>query len=399
MATDLERLIVTVEANTRQFTRAMNELRSNSNRAMNDVENVFTRAGERMGIKFGQSFRRGIGSFLTLGFIKDALEAAAAENDPAAQHALDTWNDFWKQLKIGAVQGGEAVAGAINNAGKAMDRALGLKIGPSLMHPSTGELTSGVAKQINDRILGDPQAATSELNTYLDALGKLTTYVNKISPGGTGTTKRLLQPFQRPDMPPTVQGPQVAVYNRLQDELNLLGKTNEEQAIYNNLKAAGVTGNSEWGTSITALTSKLEEQKNLLASIKEVNDGLEASTKTFAEGLLEGQSAAESLNAALRQLASTLLDMALHSLFNPGGTPLLQTLFGGITGSLGSSGSLGGRSGSYSPQTVINVQGSVDQKTLAAMSGMIQRNNVRQNQELQRTWGNRAARYAALRGP
>jgi hypothetical protein len=66
--------------------------------------------------------------------------------------------------------------------------------------------------------------------------------------------------------------------------------------------------------------------------------------------------------------------------------------------SLGSSGSVGN---SAAPQfnTNINVAGSVDQKTLAAMNGMIARNNARQNAELQRTWGNRQARYAALRGP
>jgi hypothetical protein len=372
----------------------MNALSGETDRAMREVETVFTRAGERMAINFGQAFRRGIGGFLTLRFIKDALETAAAENDPAAQHALDTWNDFWKQLKIGAVQGGEAVAGAINNAGKAMDRALGIKLGEPQMALR--------GKEIQDRILIQPedaQAATSELNTYLDSLGKVTTYVNKISAGGAGVTRRLLQPLQRADMPATAQGPQVQVYNRLQDELILLGKTNQEQAIYNNLKAAGVTADSQWGASISALTSKLEEQKSLLASIKEVNDGLEASTKTFAEGLLEGQSAAESLNAALRQLASTLLDMALHSLFNPGGTPLLQNLVSGFGGSLGAGGSLGGRSSSFSPNTVINVQGSIDQKTVGVLNGMIQRNNVRQNQELQRTWGNRQARYAALRGP
>jgi hypothetical protein len=58
-----------------------------------------------------------------------------------------------------------------------------------------------------------------------------------------------------------------------------------------------------------------------------------------------------------------------------------------------------GNRGAPQFHTAINIQGSVDQKTLGAMKGMIERNNVRQNQELQRTWGNRQARYAALRGP
>src|SRR5580765_1863032 len=99
--------------------------------------------------------------------------------------------------------------------------------------------------------------------------------------------------------------------------------------------------------------------------------------------------------------------MAFKSLFNPGGTPLLQQIFGGSLGipsgstgstasvsntSLGGSGRMGGGF-NVSQHTAINVQGSVDQKTLGTMRGMIERNNVRQNQELQRTWGNRQARY------
>jgi hypothetical protein len=53
----------------------------------------------------------------------------------------------------------------------------------------------------------------------------------------------------------------------------------------------------------------------------------------------------------------------------------------------------------YSPHTSLIVQGSMDQKVVGVVSAMIQRNNIRQNQELQRNWGNMQSRYASLRGP
>jgi hypothetical protein len=419
MATDLERLIVSIEANTKQFERAMRSLERTTDQAMRGVEGsirtstvrqeaLFVEFGTRVGQRFGQAFRRGLGAFIGLGIIKDALKVAADANDLEAQHALDVWDESLRQAKIKSVKAGEDIAAGLNKAADALGN---IKIigDPEVTDiqkriDKYHELTDGISETVmeveklssksQERLLpdADPSVAASSLKSFTD---NLTTYVNKIS----SLRGAMREDLAMPTGIPTPQGPQVEVYNRLQQELILLGKTNEEQAIYNNLKAAGVAADSQWGASITALTQKLEEQKSLLASIRELNDGLEESAKTFAQGLLEGQSAADSLNAALRSLANTLLDMALKSLFNPGGTPLLQTLFSGIGGSLGTGGSLGGRSGPFSPSTVINVQGSVDHKTLAAMSGMIQRNNARQNAELQRNWGNMQSRYASLRGP
>jgi hypothetical protein len=206
-----------------------------------------------------------------------------------------------------------------------------------------------------------------------------------------------------------------------------LGRTAEKQRVYNELKKAGVNKESEYGQAIALTTRQLYQEEQALRTVKELNDGLEESTKTFVQGLIDGQSAAESFSAALRKMADVLLDIALHNLFNPGGTPLLQGLFGkalglgqwsgGILGGggagagagaggslasvsqapLGGSSRMGGGAAQF--HTAINVQGSVDQRTLSAMNGMIQRNNQRQNQELQRNWGNMQSRYASLRGP
>jgi hypothetical protein len=199
-----------------------------------------------------------------------------------------------------------------------------------------------------------------------------------------------------------------------------LGRTAEEQQVYNELKKAGVNLQSEYGQAIEITARRLYEEEQQVKALKEANDGLEASSKTFIQGLIDGQSAAESFTAALRKMADVLLDMALKGLFNPGGTPLLQTLFGGALGlgqwgggvlpgssgatasvsntSLGASGRMGGAM-VYNAPVNFNVSGSIDQKTVGVLKGMLDRHAVKQNAELQRTWGNRQARYASLRGP
>jgi hypothetical protein len=232
--------------------------------------------------------------------------------------------------------------------------------------------------------------------------------------------------FSKP--PPIIPIPQekpslpgIELLKNLESQAASLGDTARAQEVLNNLRQAGMELDSEYAEKIAITTGKLYDQKQALASLNELNADLESSAKSFAQALLDGSSASEALNIALRNLASSLLDMAFKNLFNPGGTSLLQTIFGSFFNSapLGGAGagagagtstsvnntSLGGGSsrigGGFSVQqnTSINVSGSADQRTLAAMSGMIQRNNVKQHQELQRTWGNMQSRYASLRGP
>lgn len=428
MASDLERLIVTIEANTKQFERAMRSLDKSVDQGMRSVERsaesslrrqeaMFGQFGRRMGQKFDENFRRGLGAFLTLNFIKDALKSQAEQGDLQAQHALDTLDQFWKDAYGATVKGGEKVAKALNDAAN--------KLIP-LTYKPIEQVSGGVTnKTITDRIIGDTTAASSDFQVFLNtSTQQIEQYVNKISKLGqtpAGPTRSLLQNLTGATDTKTgsLGAQQLQFIVNLQDELKMLGMTNDEQAVYNNLKAAGALQDKVAAGYITEVTLAYREQQRQLEALKDANQALEDSSKTFVQGLLQGESAADALNEALRRLADALLDMAFKSLFNPGGTPLLQTLLGGFLG--GSSGgplklpgspgstasvsnaSLGSsaRSGGMTVQhvTSINVQGSVDQKTLAAMSGMIQRNNTRQNAELQRNWGAHQARYSSLRGP
>lgn len=412
MATDLERLIVSIEANTKQFERAMRSLERTTDQAMRGVERsaesslrrqegLFATYGDRIGGKFVSSFRRGIGAFLSLTFIKDALKSQAEQGDLQAQHALDTLDQFWNDAYKVTVKGGEKVAKALNDAADKL-----IPLGSTLQHPSTGEF-SGVPKSITDRIVGDTTEAQSTLQNFLNiSTGQVETYVNKINqlteaPGGVRRSTLADKLGITDTKGGSLGGQQLQFIVNLQDELKMLGMTNDEQAVYNNLKAAAALNDKVAAGYITEVTLAYREQQRQLEALKDANQALEDSSKTFVQGLLQGESAADALNEALRRLADALLDMAFKSLFNPAGTPLLQSLFGGVLGigntALSRSGSSGGVAPSFT--TAINVQGSVDQKTLAAMDSMIKRNNAKQAADLQRNWGNHQSRYSSLRGP
>jgi hypothetical protein len=405
MATDLERLLITIEANTKQFERAMRSLEKTTEQAMSGVERSMRRSltqqeslfgsfGGRIGTKFVNSLSKVFLAYFGVQFLKDSVELSAKAGDASGKALYDSMS-YWTEL-------------------------LSLKVGHDF-----GEMFK---------------------NTFQTELPAISRYLSQTAIGQIlGITGKTLEFEVRPPpgwhpvgyKPPAVAAPklgalqapgaeQLAAFDKVMKDLifeeQQLGRTAEEQRVYNELKKAGVNIESEYGQAIQITAQRLHQEELQLQALKEANDGLEDSTKTFIQGLLDGQSAAESFSAALRKMADVLLDMALHNLFNPGGTPLLQGLFGNLLGlgqwtggqlpgssgssstasvsntSLGGSGRMGS---SAAPQfnTAINVQGSVDQRTLAAMNGMIQRNNARQNAELQRTWGNRQARYAALRGP
>jgi hypothetical protein len=394
MATDLERLIITVEANTRQFTRAMNALSGETDRSLRSVETSVTRSGNRIGAAFGHSIQRSLITALSINFLRQSADAMGELGDKNAQAYSRSFDAALRAGQEGALGAFDAFVKEIQDKFQTLSRlSLTTDVGKQLI----GQLAQMDISSIEQTIPGLMVKLARQMQTAAKSGGGLQIEVPAIHYPGLRTV----------DYP----GREVIVSLRQQQAE--IGATAKEQEVLNNVRQAGVDIDSKYGIVIAEATRRLYDQKQILDALKDANDALESSAKTFAQGLLDGQSAAESLNAALRQLASTLLDMALHSLFNPGGTPFLQTLLGGALGLPGTSGSqasvnnapLGGNSGrignSAAPQfnTNINVSGSVDQKTLAAMNGMIQRNNVRQNAELQRTWGNRQARYAALRGP
>jgi hypothetical protein len=422
MATDLERLIITIEANTKQFTRAMDALSGETNRAMRGVESSLTQAGDRIGGAFGRSLQRSLISALSINFIRQSAEAMGELGDKNAQAYSRSFDAALRAGQEGALGAFDAFVKEIQEKFETLSRlSLTTDVGKQLI----GQLAQMDISSIEQTIPGLMVKLARQMQTAAKTGGGLQIEVPAIHFPGLRTV----------DYP----GREVIVSLRQQQAE--IGATAKEQEVLNNIRQAGVDIDSKYGIVIAEDTRRLYDQKQALAAINELNADLENSTKSFAQAMLEGSSATEALNTALRQLASQLLDMAFKGLFNPGGTPLLQTIFGGSfnsapgvpgaqygahfkVGGIGGTdsqlvafratpgetvdvhnNSLGGGSGrmggglTVQNHTAINISGSVDQRTLAAMSGMIQRNNVRQNAELQRTWGNRQARYSALRGP
>jgi hypothetical protein len=417
MATDLERLIVTIEANTKQFENAMRSLDKASDTGMRRVERsisaslarqaaAFARFGDNIGGRLTRSLTKGLAEFFTVKFIKDSIEASAKAGDASSKEFLGYWltvlQRLEEQLGSALTVGWKVALREILNDLNSIIAEVNIGIGKlNELSAASGGLFPKI-RQGPIPYLGDMfHVSTADaLKKYREEYEKTADAVSKLG--------KLQAPGAE----------QLADFDKVMKDLifeeKQLGRTAEMQRVYNELKKAGVNIESEYGQAIQITAQRLHQEELQLQALKEANDGLEASSKTFIQGLVDGQSAAASFTAAL-------LDMALHNLFNPGGTPLLQGLFGNLLGlgqwtggklpgsggsqtasvsntSLGAGGRMGGGF-SVQHNTSINVQGSVDAKTLSAMKGMIERNNVRQNQELQRTWGNRQSRYAALRGP
>jgi hypothetical protein len=126
------------------------------------------------------------------------------------------------------------------------------------------------------------------------------------------------------------------VIGSLQEQLRLLGMTNEQQEIYNNLKQAGVKADSDSGAQIAALTEQLQAQREALKEQVEVMDAARYAAGTFFEDLNEGKGIWDSLKDAAGQFADTLLRIAQQR--------LIEQIFGqqGTAGPSGSSGGWGG---------------------------------------------------------
>jgi hypothetical protein len=123
------------------------------------------------------------------------------------------------------------------------------------------------------------------------------------------------------------------VIGSLQEQIRLLGMTNEQQEIYNNLKQAGVAADSSYGKSITDLTEQLQAQREALREQVEVMDAARDAASTFFEDLNQGKGIWDSLKDAAGQFADTLLRIAQQR--------LIEQIFG-QQGTAGLSGSGGG---------------------------------------------------------
>jgi tape measure domain-containing protein len=101
------------------------------------------------------------------------------------------------------------------------------------------------------------------------------------------------------------------VTNSLKFQLEQLKRNDTEQAIYNNLKQAGVSLDSAAGKNISELTRQLETNSEQLEKQKRVIDGVAGATEGFFKSWLTG---AEGFKGAVKGMIGTLADLAFQLL-------------------------------------------------------------------------------------
>jgi len=132
------------------------------------------------------------------------------------------------------------------------------------------------------------------------------------------------------------------VMGGIKDQTELLGMSADQQEIWNNLKWAGVTADSEWGKQIIESTRSLQEQRDALEDQIELMDGARDAGRTFFDSLRDGEGIVNSLKDAFGKFADALYDWATNSLieqfFGKQGTSGSGTQAGGWISALFGSG-------------------------------------------------------------
>jgi hypothetical protein len=126
-------------------------------------------------------------------------------------------------------------------------------------------------------------------------------------------------------------------------EKQIIGETALEQQILNTLRNAGVDAASAEGQAIRGLVTDLDAQKTALQAnadaMAEFSDLAHDALSTFANDLLEGKNAAESLGNVMKNLTSQFLNMGISALtgglFGGGGGGFKLFADGGATGPAG----------------------------------------------------------------
>lgn len=126
-----------------------------------------------------------------------------------------------------------------------------------------------------------------------------------------------------------------ALLTKLREELALVGANATEQRIVNELKAAGVSINSQAGQEIASLVQSIEAETLAYQTLQDAVATASDLTRDFVGGLVtdlrNGVSGAEALSNAFGRLGDRLLDMALDQAING----LFAKLLGAGAGSFG----------------------------------------------------------------
>lgn len=150
----------------------------------------------------------------------------------------------------------------------------------------------------------------------------------------------------------------------LRFEAEQLGRTSQEQRLYNELKRAGVSLNSEAGQKIQELVQRIETQEaaqeRLRASQERLNETMEEMGSLAGDALASIISGSEDAEKAVARLAIQLAQAALQASNLAGGNSFfggfLNSLLGGFGGFFAKGGRLGagqwGIAGEAGPEIV-----------------------------------------------
>jgi hypothetical protein len=133
-----------------------------------------------------------------------------------------------------------------------------------------------------------------------------------------------------------------AVIQALRFEGEQLGRTAEQQEVYNRLKAAGVTIDSEAGQTIAALVTKNEAAANALDKLTKAQEQFNETGTYIGEGvvsaldavIVQGEDAGDVIANLAKQLASAALQASLL------GTGPLAGIFGSSVSATGAPGGI-----------------------------------------------------------
>lgn len=107
--------------------------------------------------------------------------------------------------------------------------------------------------------------------------------------------------------------------DNMRHEQEQLGRTAEEQELYNLLKSVAVERESEFGREVEAVLGPLQEQRAAIQANAEAIQALEDASKqamrTFIDDMIAGKSAAEALANALSNIGNRLIDFGLGAAF------------------------------------------------------------------------------------
>lgn len=125
----------------------------------------------------------------------------------------------------------------------------------------------------------------------------------------------------------------------LQHEQDQLGRTADEQELYNALKSVGVTADSEFGQAIAATMGPLQQQRAAIEANQQAMEAFQGlasdALKGFISDLREGESFTDALGDTFGRLADQLLQMAADQAIKSLFSNLFGAAFGGSAGSAG----------------------------------------------------------------